>query len=96
MKLEIEKSVGRVTAEKGAVKSWKSNPANWTAAAVAALHYAKKFDEPMVVVKGNSYGHVVLSIVRQTEDLKKFTVMAVKASVLVVHPDGSVFQAIAG
>lgn len=95
MKIEIKSKMGIANKAKGAVREWRKDPANLTAACVAARYYADKEGEEMVVVGGNSYGCAVYNVVRKTEDLRKFTVMKCEATVAVVFPGGEVFQAIA-
>lgn len=95
MEIEIKKQIGIAIKESGAIKRWRASPGDLTLACQAAFHYAAKDGKTKVVVPGNSYGSKVYHIANESDDLKKFTVMATSAVVAVVDAGGAVYQAVA-
>lgn len=82
-------SLGKVTHSN--VKSWRSEPHDFTYACQAAFHYAKKWDMDMVIVPGNSYMKKVYHIARITDDILKFP-GAKGQKCAVVGTDGYVYM----
>ena len=97
MKLTLGKKLGQCEKVKAPVGTWRKHPGDFDAAAHAAHHYAKRDNRRMVVVPGNSYGHLVYHIAKDTQDVKSFTEPTGKThtDVAVVTVDGEVFQAVA-
>lgn len=79
------------TLTKSAVKPYRNAPGDINKAIEAAFHYAKKNDEPMVCVPGNSYMNFVFHIAKESDSLTKYTGMAVEVKVAVVYPNGDVY-----
>lgn len=93
MNVTVGKKLGTVT--KGSVREWKQSPGSDNAACHAAVYYAKKNKQDMVVVPGNSYGSFVLHVARETDDLSKFVpgVGDKEISGYLAKPNGDVFEA---
>lgn len=94
MKIETLNKIGTCSNKKSVIKSYRSNPGNFDNACNAALHYAIKFNENMVVIPGNSYMNKVYHIEQESKSLNQFTPLK-KMSVALVKTNGEVFQAIA-
>jgi len=95
MKISLGKKLGTVT--KGRVAEYRRNPGSDNEACHAAVFYAKKNKQNMVVVPGNSFGSFVLHIAKETDDLRKYIpgVGDKEISVYFVNVDGEVFEATA-
>lgn len=93
MNIEKQHLLGKAD-PKTAVKAYRQCPSDFTLAANAACHYAKKFQECMVVILGNSYGNKVYHIAKTTDDLKKYAPGAKSLIGATVNPEGDVYQAI--
>jgi len=92
-KLEKLKKVGELTPKKGVIKTYRSNPSDLNAAAVAAVHYAIKNNSPMIVIEGNSYMNKCYSIQRLSDDPLRVTVMSGVFNVVIADPNGNVYTA---
>jgi hypothetical protein len=93
MELTVDKAIGKV--EAGQIRAYRKNPADLNLAACAGAYTAKKLNERVVIVEGNSYGCKVYHIAKESDDLTKYTVMKCKARVLIVEPTGECFYGIA-
>lgn len=93
MKLQIDNAVGKVQA--GQVKEYKKNPGSINLAAQAGAYYAKKQNERVVIIEGNSYMNRIYHIAKESDSLSKFTATSSKARVLVIEPTGECFYATA-
>jgi hypothetical protein len=93
MELTIGKFAGTVKA--GQVREHKKNPASLNLAASAAAHYAKKLNDQVVVIEGNSYMNKVYHIAKDTDSVSKYTAMNYAVNVLIVKPNGECFHGIA-
>lgn len=84
--------LGDVKYMSGSVKRWRKEPGNLSNAVYAAFHYAKKFDQKMYIITGNSYMNKVYHI---SDNLKLDKFGVINNSVVtigVVYPDGEVYQ----
>jgi hypothetical protein len=93
MELSIDKPIGKV--EAGQIRAYRKNPADLNLAACAGAHTAKKLNERVVIVEGNSYGCKVYHIAKESEDLRKYTVISCKAKVIIIEPTGECFYGVA-
>lgn len=86
------KKIGDIT--EFTVKPWRDTPGDFTSACQAAGFYARKYEQDMIVVPGNSYGSRIFHIIRKTDDLGKYVPGIGNKSVncAVVSPDGKVYQ----
>lgn len=94
MKLTIENKVG--TTKATTLKEYRSNSANLNVAAAYAFTIAKKLNERMIVVQGNSYMNKVFHICKECDDVVTYNGGVRKATkVVVVETNGDVFYAVA-
>jgi predicted dinucleotide-utilizing enzyme len=93
MNLTIEKFAGIVKG--GQVREYKKYPASLNLAASAAAHTAKKLNERVVVIEGNSYMNRVYHIAKDTDSVSKYTAMNYPVNVLIVEPNGECFYGVA-
>jgi len=95
MEITIEKKLGKIQKGARAVSAWRTDPGNFQKSLRAALHYARRDNKQMIVIPGNSYNQKVFHIASEGESVKKYTVQTHNNPVVVVSPQGDVFQAIA-
>lgn len=95
MQIEIIKQIGQITKRNKATTTYRKSPAHFDNAIYAALHYAIKHNDDMVVIPGNSYGKKVYHITTVTDSVKKYTIKSSNNTIGLVTPEGKVFQAIA-
>jgi hypothetical protein len=93
MQITLGNKVG--TAKAGTLKNYRANCANLNAAASYAYTMAKKLNERMIVIEGNSYMNKVFFICKESDSVSKYTAMKVEVNVVVVQPDGEVFYGVA-
>jgi len=88
------KFIGQIT--HFAVKPYREEPSNFTAAAQAAAFYARKFDIPYQIVSGNSYMNKVFIIWYANKDGIGRTLNYNKeVTVAIVLPSGQIYQTLA-
>ena len=93
MKVTVSQTkIGLAEKTKSPVKAWKKGPGNLKLAANAAYYYAKKHNERMIVIPGNSYMHSVFFIAHENEDVSRYTTRSSNNLIAIVNVDGSVFQ----
>jgi mRNA-degrading endonuclease HigB of HigAB toxin-antitoxin module len=91
--LEIGKKVADVIIGKSPVKAWQNAP-NADNAAKCAAYYAKKYNQDVYVVQGNSYMRLVYNIVFETSKIFGATHMTSNEFPLyVVKPNGELYEA---
>ena len=95
MKINKLTKLTTINSSKSPVKNYRSNPGDFELAAIAAVYYAKKFHEDVVIVPGNSYGRKIYHVVRLNEDLDKYQPGVRKSIVGVAQPNGDVYRALA-
>jgi hypothetical protein len=95
----LGKKIGQVSGKSRSVANYRKAPGDLTAAANAALHYSAKNypGQSMLLIAGNSYMNKVYHITPGNEGLAKFTGMGhyKDTAVVVVRPNGEVFNAVA-
>lgn len=94
MKLTIQNNAG--TAKATTLKAYRANPGNLNVAASYAFTLAKKLNERMIVVRGNSYMQAVYHICKECDDVMAYNGgMRKETKVVIVEPNGEVFYAVA-
>lgn len=92
MKINSEKFCLKISARKCAMKDYRQNPGDLDCAVFAALHTAKRINNRVIVIPGNSYMNLVYHITTEDKDLMIFTASSKPADVFIVYPDGTVNQ----
>jgi hypothetical protein len=93
MTLSNQREKGKITPTSGAIKEYRAEPGSLTKACYAAAAYAKRDSKEYVVVPGNSMMQKVYHITPQSDGLSKFGILSgTTVQVMLVKPDGSIFQ----
>ena len=79
----------------GWIRKYQKNPSDQNLAVRAAIQTARKLEESVVLVKGNSYGTSVYHIAKKSEDIKKYLPGVKSPTVLMIKTTGEIFQATA-
>jgi len=93
MIVKILEKIGTAKAEKGVVGNYKKHPDSLTAAANAAVYYANKNNQDLLLVPGNSYMRKVYHIALKSERIQKYTGFQATVLGALVTMDGEVFKA---
>ena len=78
-----------------AMKTYKKAPGDINNAIFAAHHTAKRIKDDVVIIAGNSYGHMVYHLATTKDDLRKYQPGQKKNDVIIVTPKGAVYKALA-
>lgn len=82
--------IGQCENRKAMIKDYRENPGDFNMAAHAAYYYAKKYDQLMIVIPGNSYMKKVFHISYYL-NAKKF-LLKDNNQIAIVYPNGNVYQ----
>lgn len=94
MKITLQNKVG--VAKAGTCRAYRSDAGNLNAAASYAFTLAKKMNERMIVVQGNSFMNRVYHICKESDDVVAYNGgVRQETKVVVVETNGEVFYAMA-
>lgn len=92
MQLTIQNKVG--TAKACTLKAYRAEPSNLNIAASYAFTMAKKLNERMIVVQGNSYMQKVYHVCKESDDVVTYNGgVRQLTKVVVVETNGDVYYA---
>jgi len=89
-----DECLGNGSGAKAPVKTWQAHPGNFDLAAKAAAHYAKRDNEDVAIVPGNSYGSLCYHLLSPA-DIGRAIPMPGRFHVAIAKPNGDIFGAVA-